>query len=292
MGLPARTRSWSKRRRVVVGGGALAMALAAAALAAVVGTAPAGRAAPPSPAAPAGPAAQPPCERRTFEDVAFTICTLDTQRGELRLASRGRTGMPLRSFAALSRELGDDSRHVAFAMNAGMFDADGAPIGLLISAGATLHPLNTGDGSGNFYLRPNGVLSVDRDGTIHVEPTAAYAARHPDPAWATQSGPMLVIDGAIHPAIAPDGSSRTIRNGVGARDAHTALFAISEAPVSFGRFARLFRDELHCTSALYLDGAVSSAWIPGADRRDADHALGPLAVILANRRASTGSAAQ
>ena len=275
MDVRARTRSWATRRRVVVGGGALAMALAAVAVAAAVGTAPAGSAAPP------GPVAPPPCERRTFEGTAFTICTLDTQRGELRLASRGKAGMPLRSFAALSHEMGDDSRRVAFAMNAGMFDAAGAPIGLLISAGATLHALDTGDGSGNFYLKPNGVLSVDRDGTIHVEPTAAYAARHPDPAWATQSGPMLVIDGAIHPAIAPDGSSRTIRNGVGARDAHTALFAISEAPVSFGRFARLFRDELHCTSALYLDGAVSSVWIPSANRRDADHALGPLAVILA-----------
>lgn len=224
--------------------------------------------------------ASPPCTRRTFEGSTFTVCTFDARRSEFRLASQGRTGAALRGFAALADELGSEAQRVAFAMNAGMFDAEGAPIGLLVAGGVTRHPLDSDDGTGNFYLKPNGVLSVDRDGAVHVEPTASYAARHPEPAWATQSGPMLVIDGALHPAIARDGASRTIRNGVGAFDAHTALFAISEAPVSLGRFARLFRDELHCASALFLDGAVSSAWIPSAGRRDAHHPLGPLLVVL------------
>lgn len=232
-------------------------------------------------AAPARTPVKPACARRVFEGSAFTVCTFDARRSELRLASQGKAGKALRGFAALASELGDDARRVELAMNAGMFDAEGAPIGLLVAAGVAVHALNTSDGAGNFYLKPNGVFSVDRDGSVHVEATAAYAARRPEPAWATQSGPMLVIDGALHPAIAPDGTSRTIRNGVGAVDAHTAVFAISDAPVSFGRFARLFRDELHCQNALFLDGAISSAWIPSAGRRDANHALGPMVVILA-----------
>jgi uncharacterized protein YigE (DUF2233 family) len=223
------------------------------------------------------------CEQRTFEGSLFTVCRFDARRDALRLAWQRKDGKALRGFAALADDLGDDAQRVEFAMNAGMFDDDGAPIGILVADGSALHPLDTSDGHGNFYLQPNGVFSVDRDGRVHVEPTAAYAARHAESAWATQSGPMLVIDGALHPAIMRDGPSRTIRNGVGARDAHTALFVISEAPVSFGRFARLFRDDLHCEDALFLDGAVSSLWIARSGRRDSGHEIGPMVVVLDNR---------
>ena len=223
--------------------------------------------------------ANPACEQRSFEGARFTVCTFDARRDELRLA----TAAAPRKLTALTDELGDDARRVRFAVNAGMFDDHGAPIGLLVAAGTVLHPLNTGDAAGNFYLKPNGVFSVDPDGGVHVESTAAYAARTPAPAWATQSGPMLVIGGALHPALTGDGPSRKLRNGVGAVDAHVAVFAISEAPVSFGRFARLFRDELHCRDAVFLDGAVSSLWDPSRDRRDAGHDLGPVVVVLDRR---------
>jgi uncharacterized protein YigE (DUF2233 family) len=86
-------------------------------------------------------------------------------------------------------------------------------------------------------------------------------------------------------AIAGDGSSRKIRNGVGARAAHTALFVISGTPVSFGRLVRLFRDELRCHDALFLDRVVSSAWLPSAQHRDSGHELGPMVVVLDRRRA-------
>lgn len=227
------------------------------------------------------PVARPACAPHRFEGTQFTVCTFDARRNELRIAWQRQDGTALRGFAALADDLGGASRRVQFAMNGGMFDDRGAPIGILVAGGATLHPLETHAGSGNFYLQPNGVFSLDRDGAVHVEPTGAYAARHAAPVWATQSGPMLVIDGALHPSINDDGSSRKVRNGVGARDAHTAVFVISDAPVSFGRLARLFRDELGCRDALFLDGTVSSAWIPAAGRLDSDHALGPLVVVLA-----------
>jgi len=88
---------------------------------------------------------------------------------------------------------------------------------------------------------------------------------------------------SLHPAIADDGASRKVRNAVGARDAHTALFVISDTPVSFGRLAQLFRDELRCRDALFLDGVVSSAWIPSAERRDSGHELGPMVIVLDRR---------
>ena len=265
MSVLARRRPWRASRRVALVSGVLAAGLVMR----------------------AGAEAKQACVRRTFEGSTFTVCTFEARGSELRLAPWTRTGKPLRGFAALASELGDDARRVEFAMNAGMFDADGAPIGLLVAGGIALHAVNTDDGSGNFYLKPNGVLSVDRDGGVRVESTAAYATRRSESTWATQSGPMLVVDGALHPAITHDGVSRTIRNGVGTRDSHAAVFVISEAPVSFGRLARLFRDELHCENALYLDGAVSSAWIPSAGRRDSSHALGPMVVVLARQGAGT-----
>jgi uncharacterized protein YigE (DUF2233 family) len=222
----------------------------------------------------------PACDRITFEGTPFMVCTYNSQADELRLVWQRKGGNALRSFEALEEDLGQETSRVRFAMNVGMFNSEGSPIGVHVERGVALRPLNRSDGPGNFHMKPNGVVSVDADGLVHVETTDQYAARSPEPYWASQSGPMLVIDGTLHPAIKGDGPSRVIRNGVGKRDGNTLIFAISEAPVSFGRFARLFRDQLKCDNALFLDGAVSSLWIPRTGRRDAGYPIGPMVVVL------------
>ena len=191
----------------------------------------------------------------------------------------GADGEPLRSFAALERELGARASAVRFAMNAGMFDEDGRPIGLYVADGRVRRRLNRRQGSGNFHLLPNGVFALGQDGRVHVATTQAFAREVPRPAWATQSGPMLVIDGKLHPRFDADGPSELFRNGVGVSDARTAWFVISDDPVSFGRFARFFRDALGCPDALFLDGSVSSLWDPAAGRRDEAAPLGPMVVV-------------
>jgi prepilin-type processing-associated H-X9-DG protein len=90
---------------------------------------------------------------------------------------------------------------------------------------------------------------------------------------------MLVIDGELHEAFEPDGDSHKIRNGVGIDDAGRAHFVISEAPVSFGKFARYFRDVAKTRNALFLDGSVSSLWDPARGRMDGRAPLGPLIVV-------------
>jgi uncharacterized protein YigE (DUF2233 family) len=149
-----------------------------------------------------------------------------------------------------------------------------------VQDGARGHRLNLANGPGNFHMKPNGVFWQGDDGDVHVENAEAFAAEAPHPRWATQSGPMLVIDGALHAQFAPDGESRYIRNGVGVRDRRTAFFVISAEPVSFGKFARFFRDALHCPNALFLDGSISSLWAPSIGREDRGHPLGPLIVAL------------
>jgi prepilin-type processing-associated H-X9-DG protein len=149
-----------------------------------------------------------------------------------------------------------------------------------VAEGRERHRINRRKGGGNFHLLPNGVFQIARDGRVSIVTSAAYdPGAHPR--WATQSGPMLVIDGALHPDIQPNGSSLHVRNGVGVANPDTAWFAISEEPVSFGRLARLFRDVLGCRNALFLDGSVSSLWDRPAARQDGYSNLGPMVAVFA-----------
>jgi uncharacterized protein YigE (DUF2233 family) len=223
---------------------------------------------------------QPACEERRFEESRFTVCAFDPRRDELRLALRGKDGLPLRSLAALEEHLGAEAARVRFAMNAGMYDEEGVPIGLYVEDGKTLKKLNRNKGPGNFHLLPNGVFAVDADGRVSVKPTPDFARTARKVRWATQSGPMLVLGGKLHHKFDADGESRLVRNGVGVKDPNTAFFVISEEGVSFGRFARFFRDSLGCPDALFLDGSVSSLWDKPGGRQDGYSGLGPMAVVF------------
>ncbi|MFN3726554.1 MAG: phosphodiester glycosidase family protein [Allosphingosinicella sp.] len=218
------------------------------------------------------------CEQIEFEGSRFTACRY--RRGEDRIELfLDPGGRPLRSLAALERHLGPRAEALRFAMNAGMYDRAGRPIGLYIEDGNERRALNTRNARGNFHLKPNGVFTVDGEGRVAIVTSDDY---EPSEAirWATQSGPMLVIDGQLHPRFSENGASLHVRNGVGVSNPETAWFAISDEPVSFGRFARLFRDRLGCPNALFLDGAVSSLWDRPAGRRDAYPSLGPLIAVF------------
>jgi uncharacterized protein YigE (DUF2233 family) len=223
----------------------------------------------------AAPTLPRPCEAVTFEGDPFVACAVDPELYDIRLLLHEPGGQPygsLERFAA-------DGPSVVFAMNAGMYLPDLSPQGLYVEAGRTLTPLVTGDGEGNFYLKPNGVFLVTADGRAQVVATETFEAT-PDPAYATQSGPMLVIGGAIHPEFSDNGTSRYVRNGVGVRADGTVVFAISEKVVSFGRFARLFRDALACPDALYLDGFVSGLADDDGMTVGGGHAAGPIVAVL------------
>ena len=225
-----------------------------------------------------GTAADAPCSASAFEGSRFEACRFDARSEELRLVLNGPDGVPLRGFQALSASLGRERSKVLFAMNAGMFGTLGSPIGLYVENGATRHDINRAPGDGNFYMQPNGVFSFGAGG-MRLDTTAEYSPAG-KPLWATQSGPMLLIGGNLTPPISEDGPSHYIRNAVCVLTPKDAVFVISNDAVSFGKLARFMRDALKCRDALYLDGAVSSAWIPSLKRMD-DHApLGPMVVVL------------
>ena len=223
------------------------------------------------------------CRVERFEGVGLTVCTADPARHRIAMALGPKcapkgTG-PYRHLAILAASRPPDAPSVAFAMNGGMFDEDGQPIGYYVEDGARLHKLNRNEGPGNFHMLPNGVFyGTGQAWAVSTTDDFANAVTE-RPDFATQSGPMLVIDGRLHPEIAADGVSTNIRNGVGVGRDGRAYFVISEGPLSFGKFARYFRDALKVPNALYLDGKVSSLWDPAHGRLDNMAPLGPLIVV-------------
>lgn len=217
------------------------------------------------------------CQPQLFEGSRFTVC--DPGAASIELVAAGKNEQPVRRLADLEASLGPRARNVMFAMNGGMYDQDGRPIGLAIVEGREVHAINTRKGGGNFHLMPNGVFQVHRDGRAEIVTSDQWKAS-PTIRFATQSGPMLVIDGMLHPAFGRDGSSRYIRNGVGIAPDGRPRFVISDDEVSLGKFARFFRDQLTCRHALFLDGAVSALWDPANYRLDVTKPLGPILVAF------------
>ena len=219
------------------------------------------------------------CQPVTFEALLFTHCVADPSTHGIQMVLRDGEGTPFRSLRAYGESLGVDAVEVAFALNGGMFDGVGFPIGYYVENGERLQELNRNDGPGNFHLKPNGVF-FGTDGSWQVMTTESFYSQIGDrPKFGTQSGPMLVIDGEIHPEIADDGPSKAIRNGVGIDAEGRAHFLIAEVPVSFGTMARVFRDDLGTPNALFLDGNISALWDPAAERLDVSAPLGPLIVV-------------
>lgn len=226
----------------------------------------------------AAPAQAVTCEDITFDGAGFTICTVDATTEDLRLFHSDADGALLGDFSAIAAAHPDKT--LAFAMNAGMYHADRAPVGLYQENGVVTSRIVTSDGPGNFGLLPNGVLCLT-DTSAQVYESLDFVARAPACRDASQSGPMLVINGALHPRFIADGASRFVRNGVGTnRDGTAAVFAISNDAVNFHTFGRLFRDYLDLTNALYFDGKVSRLFAPAVNRSDFGFQLGPMIGVL------------
>jgi len=220
-------------------------------------------------------AALPPCRDRTFETATYLVCETDPKHFSIELFWKNKDGELYRSLHNLRSAEQASGRIMLFGMNAGMYHPDLAPVGLYVERGEQITSAKTGAGTGNFSMQPNGIfyLSGNRAG---VRATKDYLKRTPRVDFATQSGPMLVIDGKLHPKFQPDSASRKIRDGVGVRADGVVVFAISNDVVTFHEFARLFRDELGCPNALFLDGSISSLYAPAIGRNDDFWNLGPM----------------
>lgn len=250
-----------------------------------------------SPSSGTGPADK-PCRAITHEGAPFTVCEVDLRRQAVRLFWQRPDGQAYGYLGSLPRTLQHSPATPAgsqtppsaargrlqFAMNGGMFHADTKPVGLYVEGGREISRVNTRNGPGNFHLKPNGIFYMTATGAGVLD-TAAYLRTRPQAEFATQSGPMLVINGRLHPRFSKEGESQKARNGVGVRDANTVVFAISEGEVSFGLFARLFRDTLKTPNALFLDGGSAPAlYAPTLSRSGNFLPLGPMIAVFEKGR--------
>lgn len=218
------------------------------------------------------------CRLLAYKGGDYTVCAIDPAKSTIRLHDLDRHGKPYLTFEALRKKLWLDGIFMRIAMNGGMYQPDYSPVGLYVENGVEKQKININPGYGNFHLLPNGVFYL-LPGRAGVMEAKAFLRAGIKPVYATQSGPMLVIDGHIHPKFDPQGTSLKKRNGVGVAADGTVLFVISEGDVRFYDFATLFRDALGCRNALFLDGTISALYVPEWHRSDDTYPLGPILTL-------------
>ena len=207
----------------------------------------------------------------------YSVCRVDasgltSDRYSLQLFWQASNDQSLLTFDTLLSTL-PKTETLNFAMNAGMYNENYAPIGYTVIKGKEVKSLNLKEGGGNFHLLPNGVMWWDKTG--HVQITESHALDeqinngNAQPWYATQSGPMLVINDKIHPEFNPDSTSIKLRNGAGICRDGSIQFVNTDEPVTFYQFATLFKDELGCPNALFLDGGIASTlYAHSIDKQD------------------------
>jgi len=220
------------------------------------------------------------CQTVSYEGGSYTACEADLRRESVRVFWKKPDGEPYGHLSSLPRALGAGvGQKLVFAINGGMYHPDYRPVGLYVENGREFARANTRSGPGNFHMKPNGVFYIAGQSAGVME-TGSFLKQRPAVDFATQSGPMLVINGRLHPRFALSGGSRKFRSGVGMRDDNTLVFVVSDSEVSFGEFARLFRDRLKCTNALFLDGgSVPSLYAPALSRSGNLLPLGPMIAV-------------
>jgi uncharacterized protein YigE (DUF2233 family) len=219
-------------------------------------------------------------EAIVFEGKRYTACRVDLNEERLELFLNDEHGKPFNRFATLESWLAKQGRLLVFGMNGGMYHGDFSPVGMFVGVAKKTTSVNLDKGAGNFFLKPNGVFLVTANGAQVVESSRISAVRE-KLEIATQSGPLLVLDGKLHPAFKPKSQNQLFRNGVGVKSPKEVVFVNSEDPVNFDEFARLFRDQLGCNNALFLDGTVSSLHSTKLKRSDFRIDLGPIIGITA-----------
>jgi uncharacterized protein YigE (DUF2233 family) len=194
------------------------------------------------------------------DDDTIISYTVDPAKQDIQLYWKNDQGEILKSIQNLKTFVEGKNNKLIFATNAGMYKEDNSPVGLFIQNEKTLSPLNTKNANGNFYLKPNGVFYITTENKANVCETDKFSNTG-NVTFATQSGPMLLIDGQIHPSFVKGSANLNIRNGVGILANNNIVFAMSKTEINFYDFATYFQS-LGCKNALYLDGFVSRTYLP------------------------------
>ena len=195
------------------------------------------------------------------DEERFVSHQVDPSLEKLKLYWKDDKGMLFGSLGNLKKSLDSSGQILQFAMNGGMYNKDHTPQGLFIQNGKLIQEIESrNSGYGNFYMQPNGVFYITKEGKAFVIQTVDFKMDS-NIKYATQSGPMLLINAQYHEKLMKGSENLHIRNGVGILPDGKVLFAISKERVNFYDLATFFKQR-GCLNALYLDGFVSRAYLP------------------------------
>jgi len=141
----------------------------------------------------------------------FYSYEVDPSIDQLSFVWKGNDGEMISSLGSWKDQVAKEGKKLVFATNGGMYKADRSPVGLYINNGREVTPLNTKtEGFGNFFLQPNGVLFLSNDGQMIKAGICVTQdfTNHNHVNFATQSGPMLLINGEINTLFNAQSTSR------------------------------------------------------------------------------------
>jgi len=203
----------------------------------------------------------------------LSFCLLQTEAqffpgNQIRIYWKDSTGVPFMTFDRLRKE----HPEAKFIINGGHFTHDYKPDGLYIENGKKLSRVKEIlNPKINLEIMPMGVFYLTNQGAF-IKPLRGKFTQK-DVMYATQSSPMLVINGRINPAL-PGGRHR-MHSGVGILPDGNVYFACLDMELRF--FARHFLEK-GCTQALCLNGDVSDVWQNGQSLKKYSR-FGPMIVV-------------
>ena len=213
-------------------------------------------------------------------DDPFVSYIVDPKKQNIKLYWKNHKQENFKSIQSLKTWLEKDRKKLVFAMNAGMYKEDNSPLGLFIENKKIITALNKANANGNFYLKPNGIFYITV-GNVPIICNTSNFINNGNIKYATQSGPMLVIDGQIHKAFKEGSTNVNIRNGVGILPGNKIIFAMSKKEINFYDFANYFK-KMGCKNALYLDGLVSRTYLPEQNWIQTDGNFGVIIGVTKN----------
>lgn len=216
-------------------------------------------------------------ENETFKK-DFVFYELNPEKEKVEFFWKDDSGKILKNFENLKSFVESRNHNLIFAMNGGMFEVDHTPKGLYIENYKALKDIDTLSGSGNFYLNPNGIFYLTNNRKAYITKTRNFK-KSKEIKFATQSGPLLLINGKINIIFQKESKNINIRNGVGMKKNGEVVFAMSKKKISFYNFAKFFQDS-GCTEALYLDSFVSRTYYPSKKITSKDENFGVMIAVI------------
>ncbi len=209
-----------------------------------------------------------PCQTIIFKKQKFDVCEFNPKKSKIDFYTKDEKRNKLKNFKRLQAYLKRQKKKMTFAINGGIYDVGNIPMGLYIENGKQQSEIDKRKGRGLFYMKPNGVFVLYKDGTSAIMELAGYIekGKKGNIKYALQSGPMLCVEGKIHPKFGAKSKSKYLRSGVGLNKSGNLVFAITQKSTNLHTFAKLYQEKLNCKNALYLDGAICKMYAPSLKR--------------------------